>query len=206
MVFKDHANAIYAEWIIRFVGPGDSAWKQVLSEILFVDKKGMQTQPEGPGYLFYKLTQNQKTKLIRRLPREAIYMKTCLKAFWNLNLEPDLSDMAHVGSESLWFNHRFHVDISHADRAFMTQYVDAYLLSDIMDAATDRPFRKSDWADMIEESYEKVHGVKPTDEFITIKSLAMSRAVKQVPKYIKRLLSTQLNFTPAEDELTALVD
>ena len=48
MTWADHVHAIKTQWIIRYMQPGESAWKHILDEFLLKDKKGSKLQyPEG---------------------------------------------------------------------------------------------------------------------------------------------------------------
>jgi hypothetical protein len=48
MTWEHHVEAIKAQWIIRYLQPGEAAWKHILDEFLLKNKSGTDTQyPEG---------------------------------------------------------------------------------------------------------------------------------------------------------------
>ena len=48
MTWADHVHAIQAQWIIRYLQPGEAAWKHILDEFLLKNKRGSELQyPEG---------------------------------------------------------------------------------------------------------------------------------------------------------------
>ena len=48
MTWADHVHAIKAQWITRYLQPGEAAWKHVLDEFILKNKQGSALQyPEG---------------------------------------------------------------------------------------------------------------------------------------------------------------
>ena len=87
-------------------------WKTLLDHMLFTNKKGKITYPEGRMILYAKLTANMKTKLLHRLPKKAKYIRACLTDFWDLKLEPaEEPTKRQIATESIWWNHSFDITI-----------------------------------------------------------------------------------------------
>jgi hypothetical protein len=82
-----HSEGFTSEWFIRYAHPTQSAWKQILDFMLFTDKQGNLTV-EKHVLLYSKLNTAQKLKLLRKLPKTAKYIRTCLTDFWKLKLTP----------------------------------------------------------------------------------------------------------------------
>jgi hypothetical protein len=59
MDWSGHVQAILSEWILRWIMPPDRdvcAWKHVLYQMIFVDKRGYDKFPEGREIFFCKMT------------------------------------------------------------------------------------------------------------------------------------------------------
>ena len=55
-------------------------------QVVMVDKQGYDKFPEGRNIFFCRMTPADKLRLMRGVPRKAVYIKECIKAFWKLNL------------------------------------------------------------------------------------------------------------------------
>ena len=51
MIWCDHVEAILAQWIIRYLQPGEADYKTLLDHFLLRDKRGKLKYPEGRGVL-----------------------------------------------------------------------------------------------------------------------------------------------------------
>ena len=98
MHLESHVKAFQAQWIIKYLDPRDSPWKDVLDHWLLQDD-GL-----GRGTLLRRGHTDQAYKL----PLRSIHMRACLTAFANLGLAQDTSLLTHeTQGESLFFNNRF---------------------------------------------------------------------------------------------------
>ena len=70
MDWISHNDAFHAEWILRYVRPGNEAWKQVLDTILLINKDGTEKFVEERGILFYNLPRLLKIRLIKTIPKK----------------------------------------------------------------------------------------------------------------------------------------
>ena len=84
--------------MIRYLQPGDAAWKQILDHFILYDRKGNLRYPEGRGILLMNLSTRQKTAILASIPKGAEYMKACIREFWKLRIRPVGLD--GVGTES----------------------------------------------------------------------------------------------------------
>lgn len=130
--WQDHANKFLAQWVIRYLQPGETNWKKILDQFLLYDRYNQLKYPEGRRILICNLTEYQKTALLNRLPKTAKYFKQCLKEFWNLHLSPILTnDTNNIRAEPIWHNYRFTIDIPHHDIAFCKKYLKLIFLGDL---------------------------------------------------------------------------
>ena len=72
--------------------------------------------------------------------------------------------MEVVGSMSIWYyyNHFFTINIDWRPKKYLREKLNVHLVSDITKKDTNRPFRRSDWYDFIEEEGED-RGVQRTN-------------------------------------------
>ena len=124
MDWNGHVTAILAEWIFRWAMPPDRdvcAWKHVLHEMILVDKRGIQKFPEGRGIFFSRMTKADKVRLMRGVPKRAVYIKECIRAFWKLHIKQDLKITTHLRAEPFWHNNRFVLDATPAERKHLSE-------------------------------------------------------------------------------------
>ena len=100
MIWCDHVEAILAQWIVRYLQPGDADYKTLLDHFLLHDKRGKLKYPEGRGVLLLNLSNREKHNMIHRLPTNATYWRECLKAFWRLKLKPKYDGLEFAAAES----------------------------------------------------------------------------------------------------------
>jgi hypothetical protein len=109
MDWISHNDAFHAEWILRYVRPGNEAWKQVLDTILLINKDGTEKFVEERGILFYNLSRPLKIRLIKTIPKKAKYIMECIQAFWRMNFQQDLLSTESVPAESPWLSSRLKI-------------------------------------------------------------------------------------------------
>eukprot|EP00966_Prymnesium_polylepis_P088623 2050814-Prymnesium_polylepis.1 len=65
MEWRKHAEAYYALWPVRYLEPGEAAWKSLLDSFILYDKKGERLNyPEGRCVILQKLSVREKTNMI----------------------------------------------------------------------------------------------------------------------------------------------
>ena len=207
MDWNTHVQSFTSQLIIRYVDPSKALWKTVLDHILFTNKRGECTHPEGRAVLFAKLPKQEQRKLIYRLPKTAKHLRGCLKDFWDLGLKPaDPPTERHIGSESLWWNHSFEIKgIKWQDRNYMRNVLEMIYVSDIMDSETNRPITSERWKEWIDDLHKQRYGTEP-DNYTFFHYLELcQKVVEQVPAEIKRQLRRPyLLHTPENDQLIGL--
>lgn len=92
MSWKDHVDAVLAKWVLRYMHPAESAWKNIWDEFLLRDNKGNDKYGCGRGILMTKMTSYQKFQLLRRVPKNAVYLRACLHAHWRIRYTQDLEN------------------------------------------------------------------------------------------------------------------
>ena len=176
MDWSDHVTGFQAEWMIRYLQPGEAAWKQIMDQFILYDKKGKLRYPEGRGSLLMNLSARQKTAIIASIPKGAEYMRTCLREFWKLRIRP--VGMEGVGTESPWHRWRFKADTTNAMRAYAKNVLNVTQMTDFMDVERNRPFTKGAWIAFVEELEEAHTGVKPAYRDAYMKAEEMVRIQK----------------------------
>ena len=161
----------------------------LLDSLLLEDSDGRQKFTEGRGVFFCKLKRNHKHHLLSDLPTNAHYIRACIKAFWELNIQQDLTHpdtLDYVGAESPWLNSRLpESNITHANRKYYGSVIDVKILSDIMDKTTNQLFTETQWRYWIQkldkEHLERNHlGASNRARGITL----LYRWAKKLQRYI----------------------
>ena len=72
MEWRQHAEAFYALWPLRYVEPGDAAWKTLVDSFILMDKKGDKVNyPEGRTIILQNLSTAEKSRMLATLPKKA---------------------------------------------------------------------------------------------------------------------------------------
>ena len=70
MEWRQHVEAFYALWPLRYVEPGDAAWKTLVDSFILMDKKGDQVNyPEGQTIILQNLSTAEKSRMLATLPK-----------------------------------------------------------------------------------------------------------------------------------------
>ena len=82
MDWRTHVEAFYSLWPIRYVEPGDAAWKTLVDSFILMDKTGKKTNyPEGRTIILQKLSAAEKSRMLSNLPKKANYLKACFRLY-----------------------------------------------------------------------------------------------------------------------------
>jgi len=190
MDWKTHATSFWAQWIIRYMKPGEASWKQVMDYFLLRDARGKVKFPEHRWILACKLTAGERGKMLKRLPKKATYVRTCLKEYWKLGLTPVWDGWTDIGTESFWHGHRIKISAPYHVRQFCKLKLGIIYNSDIMSIDTNRVFKRADWGRFIREEYRKRTGVHPTNLYVIDWQDEVMRVIRQVPRAAKRAMRT----------------
>ena len=103
MDWKLHAEAFYAEWIVRYLQPPKSAWKDLLDQFIVFDKRGIQQFSTARSAV---LNPGSRLRYLQGLPKKAKYIRRCFMAFWKMGIKQDLTYTEGLKGESIWNNPR----------------------------------------------------------------------------------------------------
>ena len=197
-----HTESFTSQWIISYVAnPANAPWKRLLDSMLLSNKKGEEDYPEGRAILFCKLSPYEKTKLLKRLPKKALYIRSCLIDFWKLDLKPAApADERFIGSEPLWWNHDFEVKLNDwRSRDYFRKVLDTTLLQDIMNADTNEPLPRNYWHKYIERKHEKEFGEPPDKKELRLRLSQVKEIYNQIPDKVMEKLKKQYTYKPSTD-------
>ena len=178
MHISSHISAFQAQWIIKYLDPRDSPWKDVLDHwILRDDELGRGT-----------LLSSDQEDFSDRLPQRSHHMRSCLQAFASLRLTQDLSILTHESQgEPLWKNNRFTPTLPHATREIWVQADLAPRLSELLN--DDNDFSSVDqWQKWISDyAPTDLHG-NARDDWIDDRELDLGAIASDIPRRVKRAI------------------
>ena len=222
MDWDGHVQAVLAEWVLRWIMPPDRdvcAWKHVLYHMVMVDKQGYDKFPEGRNIFFCKMSLADKVRLMRGIPKHATYIKSCIRAFWQLHLTQDLDVTTHLRAESFWHNARFTLDAAYIYprararakwkkelRSYST-LIDVQCLGDVVDSATGQLRTRENWAAWVEWLYEDETGKQPDEDFVDAEADRLHQLASQVPQHLLQTIREQssVDYAPKPGEIVTLV-
>jgi hypothetical protein len=199
-----HRASFLAHWMIRYMHPSESSWKQLLDYFILRDARGKKKYPEGRMVIASKLSAYEKRAMLKRLPQKAKYIRECLKEFWKLKLTPVWEDWEHIGADPLWHSHRIDINCPPHVRSFCKHRLKMLVFSDVMDNRRNRLFRREDWEDFIKEDYERRWKIAPDNAYILHKADAVMRVVRQIPR-AARLEMRKVPEVPIENRAVYLL-
>ena len=122
MHLPSHTKAFQAQWIIKYLDPRDSPWKEVLDHwFANTDRLGRGTLLSSNGH-----------HLRRRIPDRCKYLHACFDSFYELDLQQDLSLLSYRSEgEPLWKNPRFSIPVDPATKEEWCIEIDTYRMSDL---------------------------------------------------------------------------
>ena len=122
MHLPSHIKAFQAQWIIKYLDPRDSPWKDAL------DHWFVNTEHLGRGAILARRGHRYR----RRIPERCTYMHACFDAFQELDLQQNTdATSALTQGESLWKNHRLDIPLSTDSIEEWVVELDTYRLSDV---------------------------------------------------------------------------
>ena len=189
MHLKSHIKAFQAQWIVKYLDPRDSPWKDVLDHWILRKDSGRQgqTTPLGRGVI---LTPGELARRAKRLPEASAYMRACFAAFAELDVRQDLSLITHAtAGEPLWHNNRF--TIKGADESAFTEHLLTYRLSDLFDS--NGFYTRDNWAHWFEEHapFDSDDEEDEKDEWITARELDLPNIRPAIPREVRDAISSQ---------------
>ena len=139
MDWKLHAEAFYAEWIVKYLQPPKSAWKDLLDQFIVFDKRGVQQFSTARSAV---LNPDSRLRYLQGLPKKAKYIRRCFMAFWKMGIKQDLTYTDGLKGESIWNNLRAPIatDPRHKRAiVYLRTTIDLELYGDITDRDTNLP-------------------------------------------------------------------
>ena len=76
MPWQRHTQAFYADWIKRYLHPGNADWKEVWDHILLIDDDGLERYPQRRAILVSNLTKADQKRILKTIPKQCKYIKT----------------------------------------------------------------------------------------------------------------------------------
>ena len=83
MDWADHVSAFKAHWIIRYLDPSESSWKDIVDEFILKDSKGKVKYPEGRGITVQKMSTREKARILSNFPKNASISNRACENFGN---------------------------------------------------------------------------------------------------------------------------
>ena len=151
MDWKLHAEAFYAEWIVKYLQPPKSAWKDLLDQFMVFDKRGIQKFSTARSAV---LNPDSRLRYLQGLPQKAKYIRRCFIAFWKMGIKQVLTHTEGLKGESIWNNPRPPILVNPGHRraiVYLRTTIELELYGDITDRDTHVPRTKGEWEDRIEE-------------------------------------------------------
>ena len=162
MSWNRHSQAFYADWIKRYLHPGYAHWKEVWDHILLIDDDGLERYPQRRAILISNLTKADKIRILKTIPKQCKYIKTCIKAFWSMDIKQDTTvdiDRGILG-EPLYGNYRFHNIWNITTAAWWHNVMEVSCIGDLLDKDTGNPYDNNQWKQFLKReigSFQNIH-------------------------------------------------
>ena len=70
MDWADHVSAFKIHWIVRYLDPNESSWKDIIDEYILKYSKGRLKYTEGRGIVMQKLSVREKAAILANFPKK----------------------------------------------------------------------------------------------------------------------------------------
>ena len=138
MSMRAHVHAFHAQWIRRYLEPGDPPWK------LVVDHWINAASPISRGGI---LANYEDPDMATAIPQTARYLRGCFTAFASIGLQQDTSKTEHILAEPVFFNWRFDVDVPDDAAAKWSKYIGLKRILNAIDDDTGDIFDDEEMSD-----------------------------------------------------------
>ena len=183
MDWADHVSAFKAQWIVRYLDPSESSWKDIIDEYILKYTKGKIKYPEGRGIVMQKLSVREKARILANFPKKCEYFKACLREFWKLKIEPT-DRLEGISTESPWHGHTWQSDAPNHVRAYAKHMLHITRFADFMNRDTRRPFKLTDWRKFVERSERRKHGIDPTNLTVIQRADEIMAVQRAIPRKV----------------------
>ena len=127
---ESHVRAFQAQWIRRYLEPGEPPWKSVVDHWI----ASHNVSPIGRGLILGHI---QDPDFAEQIPLTAPYLRRCFHAFAAIRFKQDTSYLNDAAlAEPLFFNWRFEADASNEDAQAWSKYIGLKRLLNLFDADT----------------------------------------------------------------------
>ena len=186
MTWEHHVNAVKAQWIVRYLQPGEAAWKHILDNFVLRNKAGTEVQyPEGRAIVAMNLTQAQKKAILDRMPTKALYWKECLTAFWKLKMVPEHYGWKACANESPWHGYRTeHIrrGLSFKDIQYFKSTLKVLQFADFFNKDNNKRFTRQEWRKFVDRMERaQSGGRRPNDLQAADKGDLIHRISRRIP-------------------------
>ena len=200
-----HITAFKIEWVIRYLQPGEAAWKKIIDSYILYDNKRNLRYPEGRNIVLQDIGIRQKTKILQSIPKGAMYMREAFREFWRIRIKPKKRSYEGVTSESPWYGHRFKAMAPNWVMRYCKNTLEVWQMSDFWNKKANRLFRLSEWRDWVEKLEEKKTGVKPNNTHIFKKADEIFAIQQKIPKAIVNALAKRFTVDPKRGKRVYLI-
>ena len=178
MHFASHVQAYYAHWMRRYLHPNSAPWKDI-ADIWLADPYPMQR-----GMILTDISGSFATDP----PRTAPYLRACVAAFQDLNLQQDTNILdPAVNAESIFFNNRFEVDVASDAAEKWSKYLGLKRIYNIIDPDSETLFTESDMKEFAyEHAPDGIAGTRSVHEFVDTVMQTWSVVRDSIPQSILR--------------------
>ena len=197
MDWADHVSAFKAHWIIRYLDPSESSWKDIVDEFILKDSKGKVKYPEGRGVIVQKISTREKARILSNFPKKCEYFKSCLREFWKLGAQPT-ERLDGIATESPWHGHTWQSAAPNHVRAYAKHMLNITRFADFIDRKTRRPFTRQAWWDFIERAERRKHGVDPTNLTVITRADEIMAEQRAIPRRVWVALLKRYTLEPDE--------
>ena len=153
-----------------------------MDEYVLKDKNGREKYPEGRQIILHKLSVREKAHILANFPKGCEYIKTCLREFWKLNIEP--IGKQGIATQSPWHGHIWQSSAPNHIRSYAKHMLKITRFADFMNRDTRRPFTRRDWRRFVERSERRKHNVDPDNLHVIRKADEIMSVQNNIPNEV----------------------
>ena len=170
-------------------------------------RQGYDKFPEGRNIMLCRMTPADKLRLMRGVPKNAVYIKECIRAFWKMNLRQDLTDTRHMRAESFWHNARFQLNATPRERKSFSTVLDVQIVGDVFDSSTNAPRTAENWEVWIRQLYSEHEEREQLEGEVKATACRLVELTSQMPDSVIQAVQQQAGSkaTPKGEAIVALV-
>ena len=181
MHLPSHIKAFQAQWIIRYLDPRDSPWKDVLDHwFTSADRLGRGALMSSKGH-----------RLIRRVPMSCTYLHACFASFYELGITQDLSLLTYQSAgEPLFKNPRFSIPLQSENIEEWVHGLHTFRLSDV--ASPEGLMPMADFTYRIDRRYPNGKRPRELHEWQEERHLDKHIIRMNIPRDVREMLEGEM--------------